>query len=135
MSRRLRHHGWDMDREAVDVYISITTDGVNAFGDEVGLGATLLRTGVGTATLQLTESDGTALAVSAMLYASADLQLNAAPGAAAAYKARPVAKSAANGTVTFRCEDSAGGAVEWPAANANNQLNVHVRFRDTSVMT
>lgn len=110
--------------ERILVAGSAATDGVNAFSATRGLGFTLTRSGVGTATIQFVGIDGVATAVNAVLSVVCEMQLTAVPGAAnVASKVRPSTITPASGTIALLCEDGNGVGIEWPAAAAGCRIN------------
>ena len=113
----------------------VRTNGAGAMDQTTrrpAFGVTITRTDVGLATAQLTENDGTAARFDEIEFAAFTLQVAAAPGAAGAYLLRPLVVNETTGTVTLRCEDSAGAAVEFPATDANSWLHWDIEAKYTT---
>ncbi len=103
------------------------TNGSSAFAanSQLGAGAVLARTGVGTASLTFAQG----MPGLKFLYANAHIRLNAVGNTFA----QVGGWNATTRVLTINCVTGSGVAAEWPAANANNVLHVTVVFSDSDV--
>lgn len=103
------------------------TNGSSAFAalSQLGSGAVLARTGVGTASLTFAQG----MPGLKFLYADANLRLNAVGNTFA----QVLGWNATTRVLSLACVTGSGVAAEWPAANANNVLHVTVIFCDSDV--
>jgi len=121
---------YTLDRDVVTIYGKALTAGNGAFTGQKGLGVTLARSGVGLATVTL----GSGLKFNDLLHVSAVLRT---PGATAVDATVQVGTwVASTGVLTLKCiQDSATetvAVVEWPAADADSELQVALTFRNTA---
>ena len=122
-----------LDRGTVRLTAQIPTNGSSALSttNQKGQGWAATRTGVGTMSLVL----GTGLKFNNLLYAQANLMLNAqSTNDATNLQVRLLGWTASTKTLLLGCFDGTGAAAEWPAANANNVVFVNLVMSNTSAV-